>query len=166
VLHREALDALLPEFGLEALDDAERERFTRAWHRLDAWPDVVAGLTRLKRQYVIAPCSNGHIGMMVHIARHAGLPWDAILGAGLARVYKPQPDAYLRSVEALGLQPEEVTMVAAHAGDLQAAAACGLATAFIPRPQEHGPAGEAESPPPVVGTVASDLADLAHAFGA
>jgi 2-haloacid dehalogenase len=139
VLHREALDRLLPEFGLGALSAADRDDFTRAWHRLDPWPDVVAGLTRLKRRFIIAPNSNGNIALMVNMAKRAGLPWDAILGAEITRAYKPQPAAYLKNVEALALAPSQVMMVAAHHGDLSAAASCGLLTAFVPRPAELGP---------------------------
>jgi 2-haloacid dehalogenase len=165
VLHREALDELLPEFGLDDLTEPERAHFNRAWHRLDPWPDTVEGLTRLKRDHVIAPCSNGHIALILNMAKRAGLPWDVILGAEVARAYKPLPEAYLRSAEAAGLRPDEVMMVAAHAGDLEAAAACGLETAFIPRPDEHGPGGRAEDPPAAVDMVAASLVELADRLG-
>ncbi len=162
VLHRAGLDAILPTFGLESLSDMEREDLTRAWHRLDPWPDVVEGLTRLKRRYVIAPNSNGHIALMVNLAKRAGLPWDAILGAEIARAYKPQPEVYLRSAEALGLPPGEVMMVAAHNGDLVAAAACGLQTAFVPRPTEHGPDQTTDlEPEHPFALLARDFRDLA-----
>jgi len=143
VLHREALDDVLDELGLE-LGRTERDALTLAWHRLDPWPDTVPGLARLKERYVIAPCSNGHIAQSVNLARHADLPWDAILGAEIARAYKPDPNVYLASVAALGLEPAEVMMVAAHNGDLEAAAACGLRTAFVARPREHGPGQETD----------------------
>lgn len=143
VLHREGLDDVLAELGLE-LGDAERDELTLAWHRLDPWPDTVPGLTRLKERFVIAPCSNGHIAQSVNLARHAGLPWDAILGAEIARAYKPDPRVYRASVAALGLEPAEVMMVAAHNGDLHAAAACGLRSAFVARPREHGPGQESD----------------------
>jgi 2-haloacid dehalogenase len=136
VLHREALDDVLAELGLD-LDPDDRAELTLAWHRLDPWPDTVPGLTRLKQRFVIAPCSNGHIAQSVALARFAGLPWDAILGAEIARAYKPDPEVYLASVAALGLEPGEAMMVAAHGGDLAAAAACGLRTAFVPRPREY-----------------------------
>jgi 2-haloacid dehalogenase len=162
VLHRAALDTILPEFGLDHLSPAERDELTLAWHRLDPWPDVPAGLTRLKKQVIIAPCSNGHIALMVNLARYAGLPWDAILGAEIAHAYKPQPEVYLRSVAALGLAPEQVMMVAAHNGDLMAAAACGLQTAFIPRRTEHGPTQKSDLVPEHEFTiVARDFGDLA-----
>jgi 2-haloacid dehalogenase len=136
VLHREALDRLLARHGLSVADPGE---LTRAWHRLDPWPDTVPGLTRLKARFIVAPCSNGHIALSVDLARHAGLPWDVILGAEIARAYKPQPAAYLASAAALKLPPREITMVAAHNGDLHAAQALGFGTAFVPRPTEHGP---------------------------
>jgi 2-haloacid dehalogenase len=152
VLHREALD------GLVQVDDPDE--LTRVWHALDPWPDTVEGLSRLKRRYVIAPCSNGHIALLVNLAKYAGLPWDAILGAEIAHAYQPQPAAYLGSVSALGLEPGEVVMVAAHNDDLAAAAACGLRTAFVPRPTEDT---EATADWDIV---ASDFLDLASRCGA
>ena len=161
VLHREALDAVLADHGVD-LPAAARDELNRVWHRLDAWPDTVPGLTRLKRECVIAPVSNGNIALLVDMARHAGLPWDAILGAELARAYKPDPEAYLRSVAALGLQPGEAMMVAAHNGDLVAASALGLTTAFVPRPAEHGPDQTTDLEPEAdYDVVAADLEALA-----
>ena len=96
VLHREALDDVLDELRLD-LAPEQRDELTLAWHRLDPWPDTVPGLTRLKERFVIAPCSNGHIAQSVATWRgYAGLPWDAILGAEIARAYKPDPRVYLR----------------------------------------------------------------------
>jgi 2-haloacid dehalogenase len=165
VLHREALDDVLDELGLD-LDPPRRDALTLAWHRLDPWPDTVAGLTRLKQRCVIAPCSNGHIAQSVNLARHAGLPWDAILGAEIARAYKPDPRVYRASVAALGLEPAEVMMVAAHNGDLRAAASCGLRTAFVARPREHGPGQTTDLQAELdVDAEAGDLVALADALG-
>jgi 2-haloacid dehalogenase len=163
VLHREALDTILPAFALDDVPAPERDALTLAWHRLDPWPDTVEGLTRLKSRYIIAPNSNGHIALMVNLAKHAGLPWDAILGAEIARAYKPQPAVYLRCAEALGLAPSEVMMVAAHNSDRIAAAACGLQTAFVPRPTEHGSGQTTDlTPQREFDLVASDFIDLAR----
>jgi 2-haloacid dehalogenase len=162
VLHREALDRLLPAFGLSELSEADRDELTRAWHRLDPWPDVVEGLTRLKSHYIIAPNSNGHIALLVNMAKRASLPWDAILGAEIARAYKPDPQVYLRCAEALGLAPSAVMMVAAHNGDLVAAAGCGLQTAFVPRPTEYGPDQTSDlAPEHEFDLIATDFIDLA-----
>ena len=139
VLHRESLVALLERYRVEGLSKADIDHLSRAWHRLDPWPDVAEGLARLKRKYIIAPCSNGNIALMVNLAKRAGLPWDCILGAETARAYKPLPQAYLASCAHLGLAPAAVLMVAAHNGDLKAAKAQGLASAFVPRPAEYGP---------------------------
>jgi 2-haloacid dehalogenase len=141
VLHWENLVAVLPAFGIDPakVPAAELDELNLAWHRLDPWPDVVAGLARLKSRYVIAPLSNGNVVLMLDMAKRAGLPWDAILGAELAQAYKPDPEAYLRTVDILAMRPDEVCMVAAHNSDLAAARACGLATAFVPRASEHGP---------------------------
>lgn len=147
VLHRMNLEQLGEPFGLQALDAAERDYINGVWHRLDPWPDSVAGLTRLKQRYIIAPLSNGNVALLVNMAKRAGLPWDLVLGAEVARHYKPQPEAYLTAVELLGLQPAECLMVAAHNDDLIAAAGCGLRTAFVRRPYEYGPAQTSDLAP-------------------
>ncbi len=136
-LHRLILDDLLKRFGVAGLSEEEKEDLNRAWHRLDPWPDAVPGLARLKRKYVVASLSNGNVALLVNMAKRAGLPWDAVLSAELARRYKPDREVYLKAAQLLGLPPGEVMMVAAHKGDLRAAAAAGLRTAFVPRPKER-----------------------------
>ena len=141
VLHRESLETILPEFGIDpaTAPASELNELNLAWHRLDPWPDAVAGLMRLKTKFVIAPLSNGNIALMLDMAKRAGLPWDAILGAEVVQAYKPMPEAYLRTADVLAMRPGQICLVAAHNGDLAAARKCGLRTAFIPRPAEHGP---------------------------
>ncbi len=143
VLHRENLLAILPDFGIDpdAAPAAEIDALNHAWHRLDPWPDVPASLARLRRRYILAPLSNGNIRLMIDLARHGGLAWDAILGAEVAQAYKPAPEAYLRTAETLALPPSQVCLVAAHPSDLAAARACGFATCFVPRPLEYGTPG-------------------------
>jgi 2-haloacid dehalogenase len=140
VLHRENLEAVLPEFGIDpaSVPAPELDELNLAWHRLDPWPDAVAGLTRLKARYIIAPLSNGNIILMLNVAKRSGIPWDAILGAEVVQAYKPMPEAYLRTADVLAMRPEQICLVAAHNGDLAAARACGLRTAFVARPTEHG----------------------------
>jgi 2-haloacid dehalogenase len=141
VLHRENLEAILPEFGVDRnkAPDSELNALNLAWHRLDPWADSLAGLTRLKADFIIAPLSNGNIALILNMAKRAGLPWDAILGAEVVQAYKPSPEAYLRTAEVLAMAPQQICLVAAHNGDLAAARKCGMRTAFIPRPTEHGP---------------------------
>jgi 2-haloacid dehalogenase len=164
VLHRESLDKLIARYGIRGLSPADVEHVNRVWHRLDPWPDAVAGLTLLKKDHVIAPCSNGNIALMVNLAKRAGLPWDCILGAETARAYKPMPEAYLASCRQLGLAPAQVMMVAAHNGDLAAAKAQGLRTAFVARPMEHGPGQTTDlAPDPAcVDVAAKDFIELAE----
>ncbi len=139
-LHRMILDEILPRFGLGHLAEDERAHLNRVWHRLDPWPDAVAGLTRLKARYTIAPLSNGNIGLLTHMAKRAGLPWDCILSAEVFRAYKPDPATYLGVARVFDLAPEQVMLCAAHHDDLAAARACGLRTAYIERPLEFGAA--------------------------
>ena len=141
VLHRENLDRALARFHIdpESLPPTELNELNLCWHRLDPWPDSVEGLQQLKRQFIIAPLSNGNIKLMIDMAKSAAIPWDAILGAEVVHAYKPSPEVYTKTAEILGLTPDEVCMVAAHNSDLAAARKCGLRTAFIARPTEHGP---------------------------
>jgi 2-haloacid dehalogenase len=165
-LHRESLEPLLPRFGLTALTPDERDHLTRAWHRLDPWPDVLPGLARLRRRYILATLSNGNVALLVNMARRAGLPWDAVLGAEVARHYKPQPPAYLVTAGLLGLAPGECLMVAAHNGDLAAAGALGFRTCFVPRPEEYGPGQRRDlAPERDWDVVARDFVDLAGQLG-
>ena len=166
VLHRHNLDHVLAARGLHDVPEKLRAELNLAWYWLDAWPDVAPGLQRLRARFRLAPCSNGNISLMVDLARRNGLPWDAILGAELARDYKPQPVVYRCAVDAFDLQPDQVLMVAAHSEDLAAAAACGLRTAHIARPDEHGP-GQGETAARVaVDWQAGSLTDLATQLGA
>ena len=158
VLHRRNLDVVLERLELDRVDEPTRERLNLAWHRLDAWPDVAPGLARLRTRFRVAPCSNGNISIMVDLARHNGLAWDAILGAELARDYKPVPAVYVASAAAFDCAPGEAMMVAAHSHDLAAAAAAGLKTAFIARPDERGKGkGESRAGSPVDLSAASLL---------
>lgn len=137
-LHRESLKTLLERNGIRGLEPPEIEHINQCWHRLDPWPDVLEGLLRLKRRYIIATLSNGNTGLLVRMAKRAGLPWDTILGAETARAYKPMPEAYIRNAQLLNLQPQEVMLVAAHNDDLAAAARTGYRTAFVLRRSEYG----------------------------
>jgi 2-haloacid dehalogenase len=165
VIHRLNLDRIVPRFGLETVPQERLAELNLAWHRLDAWPDVPPALMRLRKRFRLAPVSNGNISLMVDLARRNQFSWDAILGAEIAGDYKPKPRVYLASAEAFDLPPAQCMMVAAHSGDLQAAAACGLRTAFIARPNEKGP-GKGEAAPTVpVDFTGRDLLHLAEQLG-
>lgn len=165
-LHRLILDDILSKFGMTHLTEVQRQQLNLVWHRLEPWPDVLVGLTRLKTKFTITTLSNGNIGLLTNMAKRAGLPWDAILGAEVAGAYKPQPEAYLRTADILGLRPEQVCLVAAHNNDLAAARACGLATAFVLRATEHGPAQTMDlAPSDRWDFIASDFGDLATQLG-
>lgn len=166
-LHRMILDSLLTEFEIQGLTEEEKDHWNRVWHRLKPWPDSVAGLERLKKKYTIAPLSNGNVSLLTDMAKSAGLPWDLILSAELARHYKPDRESYLAAVELLSLKPEETMMTAAHRGDLMAARSFGLRTGFIHRPKEYGPGRQADSAKPGdFDVVAEDMVDLAGKMGA
>ena len=137
-LHRLILNDLVPQFGLSHLSEAERVHLNRVWHRLDAWPDSVAGLLRLKKKFTICSLSNGNLGLLTNMAKRAGLPWDCVLSAEVFRAYKPDPATYLGVAQVFDLPAHQVMLCAAHHDDLEAARACGLRTAYIERPLEFG----------------------------
>lgn len=165
-LHLENLGIVLDRFGIaDAFDAPARGELNRAWERLPPWRDSRPGLTRLKAGFIVAPCSNGSFALMTRLAKFGGLPWDVILGADVARDYKPKAEVYLASARALRLAPGRVMMVACHNDDLAAARAAGLATGYFPRPDEHGRGGERIPAAEAWDVVAEDLEDLAGRLG-
>jgi 2-haloacid dehalogenase len=165
ILHRENLETVLQRFGVIGLSDGEKDTLTLGWHRLDAWPDVPEGLARLKTMFWLAPLSNGNISLMVDLARRNHFPWDAILGADIAQDFKPKPRVYLAAAAAFDLKPQQCMLVAAHSSDLAAAAAQGLRTAHVARPNEHG-LGTGENAPSVpVDYAVKSLVELAEKLG-
>jgi 2-haloacid dehalogenase len=166
-IYRQKLDALLSEYGITGLGEADTVRLNRSWHRCRPWPDVVAGLTRLKSKYVLATLSNGDVAWMVDMAKHGGLPWDCILCAEIFRHYKPDPEVYEGAIELLGREPQQILMVAAHNYDLHAARSHGMRTAFVPRPLEYGPGQTSDlEPEEDWDVIVSDFEELASVMGA
>ena len=166
VLHRMTLDTLIEKYKIEGLSESEKAHFNRVWHRLKGWPDSVAGLTRLRKRFVLSPLSNGNVSLLTNMGKFAGLPWDCILSVELVRHYKPDKETYLMPGEFFDLPPADVMMVAAHPGDLDAAKALGLKTAYVHRPLEYG-AGRAAKPPEAgrFDFMAKDFRDLASQLG-
>jgi 2-haloacid dehalogenase len=160
-LHRLMLEECLDDFGVHGLSEEQKRHLTHAWHRLPPWPDSVDGLTRLKRRYVISTLSNGNIGLLTHMAKHAGLPWDCILSAESFGRFKPDPATYLGVARVFDVEPSQVLMVAAHHDDLAGARRCGLPTAYVERPHEFGPRGKDVSPDPATTLHVRDLRELA-----
>jgi 2-haloacid dehalogenase len=166
-IYREPLDTLLEQRGLSAnFTTAERDELNQVWSRLDAWPDSVEGLTRLRRRFVVSTLSNAGMRTMVAVVKHAGLPFDAVLTAELALSYKPASAVYQLAVDYLGCRPDEIIIVACHKYDLKAARAFGMRTAFVPRPLEFGPAVQPDvAPEPWFDLYADSFVALADALG-
>ena len=165
VVHRRMLERIRPRFGLEGLSEPVLQELNLAWHRLDAWKGVPAAMQRLRKRYLLAPCSNGNISLMVDLARRNVFPWDAILGAEIAGDYKPKPRVYLAAAEAFSIAPGECMMVAAHSNDLQAAGAVGLRTGFVSQPDEFGPGTGERQPAGKVDVAASSFEEFATLMG-
>jgi 2-haloacid dehalogenase len=165
-LHRLILDDLLVEYEIRGLAEGDIDYLNRVWHRLDPWPDAVAGLARLKTRYIITTLSNGNFSLLTNMAKRAGLPWDCVVSAELFHHYKPDPEAYLGTAELLSIGPDELMLVACHPDDLRAARAAGCRTGYVERPLELGPG----HPPAPVGdgefdVIASDFGELADRLG-
>ena len=166
-LHRQSLEKLVNDLGIEGIGVDDLDELTGAWHRLHAWPDVLGGMQRLAQRYILGPLSNANVALLVRMGKFAGLPWDVILGADLWQRYKPDPEAYQGACRLLDLHPSEVMLVAAHNYDLRAAQGQGICTAFIPRPTEYGPRQSKDFEAEEAWTViASDLQDLARLLSA
>ena len=165
-LHLMNLRELLGEFGLDNLGEDELKHINTMWHRLDPWPDSVTGMNRLKTKFTLASLSNGNVALIVNMAKRGCIPWDTVLGAEVVGHYKPDPQAYTKSVDLLGITPDQTLMVAAHNSDLAAASAVGLQTAFVKRPLEYGPNQSTDTGPTAeYNFVAEDLIDLAEQLG-
>jgi len=165
-LHRMILEELLSRFRFGNLTEEEIDRLNKIWHRLEPWPDSVAGLTRLKSRFMICTLSNGNIALLANMAKLGNLPWDCILSAEVFRKYKPDPSTYLGVASIFRVKPEEVMLAASHHDDLSAARQCGLKTAFIERPMEFGPIqGNDVSPCPGNDLHCLDILDLAEQLG-
>jgi len=163
-LHAETLGALLAQREVEADDDARR-KLVRAWHALDPWPDAPSGLAALRERHVTGALSNGHTALLVDLARHGDLRFDCLISAELSRSYKPARAVYESAPRLLGLEADEVMLVAAHPLDLEGARRAGLRSAFVDRPLEYGP----DSPPredPKADFSVADLHELADALAA
>jgi 2-haloacid dehalogenase len=166
-LHFENLLATVKRLGVAGLSEQDLRWLNLAWHRLDPWPDAAEGLARLQRKFVVVTLSNGNIAMTVDLVRHGKLPFDSVLGAEVARQYKPHPQAYLTTVSLLQLEPSEVMMVAAHNSDLRGASKAGLRTAYVIRPTQFGPGQKDDlAPEGDWDVVANDFVDLARKLGA
>lgn len=167
-IHRDRLDELLGRYEVKgSFGEPDLEYLNRAWHRLDGWPDSPTGLARFKGRYIISTLSNGNFALLVAMAKHANLPWDAVISADLVGAYKPNPRVYSTACRILDMEPESVMMVAAHDGDLDAASELGLRTAFVHRPSEHGGDADAEMPEFAANfdVAATDMNDLADQLG-
>jgi 2-haloacid dehalogenase len=165
VLHRRILDKIKPRFGLEKLDEPTQAELNLAWHRLDTWKDVGPGFARLRSRLMLCPCSNGNIALMADIGRRNDLRWHAVLGSEIAHNFKPTPQVYLASAEALNLKPSQCMMVAAHSADLASAAKEGLRTGHVGRPGEGGPGTGEAAPKGSFDVVAKNFEEFATMMG-
>jgi 2-haloacid dehalogenase len=166
IVHRRKLDPLLQEYQVNGLSEEQIHSFNQVWHRLKPWADSVEGLTRLKKEFIVAPFSNGDFNLLVNSVKLSGLPWDCILSGDMFKKFKPNPEIYKDAVALLGMKPEETMMVACHPIDLESAKKTGMKTAFVSRPLEFGPQGPQKSMTSPVDLNVRDFLELATKLGA
>ncbi len=165
-LHRMILDQILPDFGLQRLDETQRRALNLAWHRLQPWADSAPGLQRLRQRFTTCSLSNGNLSLLTDLAKNGSLHWDCLLSAEVFHAYKPDPATYLGVAKVFDVRPDEVMLVAAHHDDLAAARQCGLRTAYIERPLEFGAAHPKDISPEAGNDMhASSLLALADQLG-
>jgi 2-haloacid dehalogenase len=164
-VHRSVLDEILAAHGAAALPPEDRDAIARRWHRLDAWPDFLPALDRLRARFVCVSFTILSLPLVIDVSRNNGIAWDAVIACEMLRVYKTQPEAYRRAAAHLALRPDEIVMVACHNFDLDAARGEGYRTAFVRRPDEWGLTGPPDpNPNPACDLVVSGFAELADAL--
>ena len=125
-------------YGLPAPDPAVAAAVAASWQLLEPWPDVRAGMTRIREKAMTAALSNTDMRTAITLFKRADIGMDAIVAAEMFGAFKPDPRVYLGALAYLGVRPQEAAMVASHPYDLEAAAALGLGTIFVSRPLEYG----------------------------
>lgn len=166
-MYLERMNQVIGDFGLADLSEARKTDILNLWLEIDPWPDAVKGLTRLARKYTLVTLSNGSFSWLTAICKHGKLPFDAVLTAENAGVYKPHPRVYQTAIKLMGMEatPERCMLTACHNYDLAAARSHGMKTAFLPR-KEYGPDQEADQAPENDWEVAAkDLVGVAEAMG-
>jgi len=125
-------------YGLPVPDDSAAQAAAGSWQLLEPWPDVRAGMARVREKAITAALSNTDMSTAIALFKRLGIGMDAIFTAEMFGAFKPDPRVYQRALAYLGVRPEEAAMVASHPYDLQAADALGLGTIFVSRPLEYG----------------------------
>jgi len=166
-VHRDLLDELLAEREIDGFAAEDRRDIAARWHALDAWPDFVPALDRLRRRHVCVSFTILSLALVIAVSRRNRIAWDAVIACEMLRVYKTRPEAYRRAAALLQVAPRDIVMVACHNFDLDAARGEGYRTAFVRRPAEWGPAGPPDPVPnPACDLVVDGFAELADRLGA
>ena len=159
-LHRSVLDDVLSKHTAIELSSSGRDDLNNVWHRLNAWPDAPAVIEKLRSRYTVVVLTVLSWSIAVDCSKHNGISWDGILSCEFLEHYKPDAEAYHKGVSLLRLEPEQAMMVAAHPGDLQAAMAAGMRSAYIHREGESAPIFEVTDTAPDWDVNTSDFAEL------
>lgn len=118
----------------ELFDVGTKQQCIAAWHSMPAWPDVPPALEQVQAAgYELFVFANGTTRLQLDLCRSSGLRFNMLFSSQLLGVYKPAPESYIKTLELVGVKPEESVMVAAHAYDVRGAKDCGMKTVYVHR---------------------------------
>jgi 2-haloacid dehalogenase len=141
-LTEEALDFALASHG--GVDPAVRQKLLDAYWRLEAYPDALRALERLRRAgQEIAIFTNGTFAMADAAANAAALAplVDIIVSVDSVGRFKTAPETYGHLAERLGLSPAEICLVSSNRWDIAGGIAAGMEAVWVNRagvPDEYG----------------------------
>lgn len=131
------LEGVLDQFRdhQPTFDSEGKNRMIEAWHNQPAWPEVENVIRSIRDDIGLEVFvhANGTTRLQLNLILSSGLKFNMLFSSQLLGLYKPKPEAYMKALELVKLQPEEVVMVAAHAYDLRGAQRCGMKTIYIHR---------------------------------
>ena len=134
-MHLRALENMVSEYPL--LKNIDKPILVKTtWHRLKAFSGAAEAIDRLRTKYAVVVLTILSWESIVNSSKAAGVQWDGILSCEFLGYYKPSLQAYRKGTRLLGLKSAQAMMVAAHEGDLAAARATGMHTAFVNVPEE------------------------------
>jgi 2-haloacid dehalogenase len=142
MLTERALDHALATHGIH--DAGLREDLLGAYRALDAFPDALTALARLRAAGIpTAILSNGEPGMLDAAIQAAGIEslLDTVLSVHPLRLYKPHPAVYAQALGRFGGRPEEIAFVSSNGWDAHGATCFGFHVFWVNRagtPPEYG----------------------------
>jgi 2-haloacid dehalogenase len=131
-----ALEMIAERQGVE-LSDEDKGQILSGMQELPPHPEVEENLARLRDGGIrLAALTNSTQQVADAQIDNSGLRqyFDQVLSADAVKRLKPAPEPYRMAAESLGVEIQQVRLVAAHAWDVAGALQAGCAAAFVARP--------------------------------